>query len=29
MKYYPHSVMFVRQRVAPKMFSTSRDDNKS
>lgn len=26
MKCYPHRAMFVRQRVAPKMFSTSREE---
>lgn len=29
MKCYPHRAMFVRQRVAPKMFSTSREESRS
>lgn len=29
MKCYPHRAMFVRQRVAPKIFSTSREASKS
>lgn len=29
MKFYPHRAMFVRQRVAPKMFSISREARRS